>query len=626
MTNVNYKSDFDFVLDLLDSSGGVVGWPLEDFRAVLYVAGKEARFEASSLGGRCTNCRNDDGHIRIVANNHGLGIGQLWVEFTLYSPDESYPDGVRAVTNRAALDIELVPGLTDESIADRPATMPMPVVISADMRADMALLREDVDNCRVDLDELSNQHDEDISNLYDEIVGTDQWVQDLEDEVEELKKEDVSIKNTLTGYGRSIREVRDTVNAVRQDLADTLQYVLGIETPGDYDMTPLYELAENYHGDLYDVRLAAAATIPLPMKAGIGEAEFYRRLHSSTEDVETLLNDIEYTAALYDKWTYGTTAQNDKKLVYAPALKYKYPNGANDLNGAFTGCTTLRDASGLDGLELGTGNHQDLFYKCANLVRAPKLKIRGGNCWSLFQSCIKIKEVDVSQWDMSKIWHARSLFSACNELERVVGLPTTGFDFSGVTFSSLAQIFSDCFKFTVDGTGILRIRMPKCMPEDIYWWSGMESITELYLTGCTTWTNNTKGAFIIRGFCAARTGHTMKLKKIDTFNFRYACEFQRLFEGCSELVYLKAVNLGQMRDITNGHSDMPDYIPLGNLTAWGTGGDENLATVRYTLIEYSYDRAKAGWPTLNLELSAATKALLTQSEIAAITAKGYNIV
>lgn len=44
-----------------------------------------------------------------------------------------------------------------------------------------------------------------------------------------------------------------------------------------------------------------------------------------------------------------------------------------------------------------------------------------------------------------------------------------------------------------------------------------------------------------------------------------------------------------------------------------------------TLIAYSYDRATAGYSTCNVTLSTNTKALLTEDEIAQITAKGYTI-
>ena len=44
-----------------------------------------------------------------------------------------------------------------------------------------------------------------------------------------------------------------------------------------------------------------------------------------------------------------------------------------------------------------------------------------------------------------------------------------------------------------------------------------------------------------------------------------------------------------------------------------------------TLITYSFDRATAGYSTCTISLSDNTKALLTEDEIAQITAKGYTI-
>ena len=48
-------------------------------------------------------------------------------------------------------------------------------------------------------------------------------------------------------------------------------------------------------------------------------------------------------------------------------------------------------------------------------------------------------------------------------------------------------------------------------------------------------------------------------------------------------------------------------------------------TVVTSLVTNSYDRATAGMETLNLQLSANTKAALTDEQKAAITAKGYTI-
>ena len=67
--------------------------------------------------------------------------------------------------------------------------------------------------------------------------------------------------------------------------------------------------------------------------------------------------------------------------------------------------------------------------------------------------------------------------------------------------------------------------------------------------------------------------------------------------------------------------------------SWRTWGTETsdpltkgaLQSVRDSLITYSFDRAAAGYSTCTVTLHSDTKALLTQDEIAQITAKGYTI-
>jgi hypothetical protein len=48
-------------------------------------------------------------------------------------------------------------------------------------------------------------------------------------------------------------------------------------------------------------------------------------------------------------------------------------------------------------------------------------------------------------------------------------------------------------------------------------------------------------------------------------------------------------------------------------------------TVIDTLINYSFDRATAGYSACRIGLASRTKSLLTEDEIAQITAKGYTI-
>ena len=73
-----------------------------------------------------------------------------------------------------------------------------------------------------------------------------------------------------------------------------------------------------------------------------------------------------------------------------------------------------------------------------------------------------------------------------------------------------------------------------------------------------------------------------------------------------------------------GKSNLTSYR-LHSAISWGTGSEENRQSLIDSLITYSYDRASAGMDTATITLSANTKALLTEEEIAQITNKGFTI-
>lgn len=101
-----------------------MGWPAHDWRARFFTSDRGRAFEASCIGGRCINCLNDSGQIRIVADSHGLGPGRLWCELEEMIPDAGFPDGVRLEVTPVQLDILLVPGASDAGTVI--GTVPLP--------------------------------------------------------------------------------------------------------------------------------------------------------------------------------------------------------------------------------------------------------------------------------------------------------------------------------------------------------------------------------------------------------------------------------------------------------------------------------------------------------------------
>lgn len=126
------------------------------------------------------------------------------------------------------------------------------------------------------------------------------------------------------------------------------------------------------------------------------------------------------------------------------------------------------------------------------------------------------------------------------------------------------------------------------------------------------------------------------LPMLDTRNvtnmsqFTYDCNNLRRIEGLylnkvtnhsfsynnSSIVFAKFYNLGMSSMVTHDFAQMK---------VWGTGGEENRQSLIDSLITYSYDRASNGMSTATIKLSANTKALLTEEEIAQITNKGFTI-
>lgn len=132
---LNYKSDFDFILTLYGENGESIGFPTYDWEAYIYTAGSKAyKYKASCRGGECVNCFNDNGKIHIVANNHGLSVGVLRVDFISYLPNSLYPDGTERVVQPIDTNIELVQGAGDGAEGgEAEAIIPYALVTSYDI-------------------------------------------------------------------------------------------------------------------------------------------------------------------------------------------------------------------------------------------------------------------------------------------------------------------------------------------------------------------------------------------------------------------------------------------------------------------------------------------------------------
>ena len=107
------------------------------------------------------------------------------------------------------------------------------------------------------------------------------------------------------------------------------------------------------------------------------------------------------------------------------------------------------------------------------------------------------------------------------------------------------------------------------------------------------------------------------LTTISKLDMSSVTNMEDMFNDCSKLSTINILNLGKQQSV---------YSTLeANGTIWGQGSDEALQSLKDSLITNSFDRKTAGYSTMTIYLSTATKALLTNAEKAQITAKGYTI-
>lgn len=119
---INYKSDFDFILDIkvctgLDAEGNSeyapLGFPDYDFEGVIHCGARTPSYRFGKKGNLTVNCFNDDGRIHVVCDNHGLPPGRLSVEFRSNIHNDIYSNGRKLLVSPFHIDIELVPGPGD---------------------------------------------------------------------------------------------------------------------------------------------------------------------------------------------------------------------------------------------------------------------------------------------------------------------------------------------------------------------------------------------------------------------------------------------------------------------------------------------------------------------------------
>ena len=106
---VNYKSDFDVLLHVVDANGKAVGFPSFDF-VLTFTSSGQKRFEAGQANGFKRGISDADGKVRVVFNDHGLLPGMLNLEVRADVENDIYPDGKKLYVFSVPTNINLTSG------------------------------------------------------------------------------------------------------------------------------------------------------------------------------------------------------------------------------------------------------------------------------------------------------------------------------------------------------------------------------------------------------------------------------------------------------------------------------------------------------------------------------------
>lgn len=288
--------------------------------------------------------------------------------------------------------------------------------------------------------------------------------------------------------------------------------------------------------------------------------------------------DIAYSKTLYDAWnTSNTSTKNlykgDTKLVYAPNIN---TSNVTSMGSMFINCTLLTTVPLYN--TSNVTNMKSMFLSCKSLTSVPAFDTsKVTNMYQMFYECASIKSVPA--FNTSNVTDMYQMFADCTNLQTI-----PAFDTSKIT--NMYYLFRNCTNLT--------------------------TIPELDTSKVT----NFDSMFY----------NCSSLKTIEGISFKSFADSTMASYYIFGIFANNSLRKAVFKDI--GYQPTAVQFDVSNIPNWGVNTSE-IPDARQSLIDslitYSFDRASAGYPTCTITLSSKTKALLTEDEIAHITAKGFTL-
>ena len=263
-----------------------------------------------------------------------------------------------------------------------------------------------------------------------------------------------------------------------------------------------------------------------------------------------------------------------------------------------------------------------LWADLSHLTSAIRLSYyKEGAAQGLFQGCDKISSLALNNLGISKNVTLKRMFASCSSLQ---SLSIEGWDVSKVT--DMYGMFSGCSSLqslNIEGWDVSKVT-------DMYgMFSGCSSLQSLNIEGWDV--SKVTSMYGMFSGCSS-----LQSLNIEGWDVSKVTSMNQMFHGCSSLqsLDLSGWNLESCKNIDylGQYNFIPKTLKLGtgffkcpatkaslHFTTWTD------ASVKESLVVNSYDRKANGLPDFTLTLSKQTKAVLSEDDIAAMTAKGYII-
>lgn len=307
------------------------------------------------------------------------------------------------------------------------------------------------------------------------------------------------------------------------------------------------------------------------------------------------------------------------KYIYSLDTTLWDTSNVTNMEQMFYNCLKLTEIKGIENWD--TSNVTDItymFYNCKNLKSLDLSKwntsglVNTGDYttnYNIFLNCENLTLLNVTGWDVSGIQYMRELFNGCSKLSEIIGINT--WDTSNAKL--MYGLFHNCSSLTSLDLSNWRTANVTSM---FRLFSTTTNLEYLNLTGWDTSAVTTMDYMLDRS----------SVKKIDGILDLGVCDYR------SSYFLYQYGNLSNLHKITFkniGYQTAKTSLTKTNgMYNWGVNTDD-IPDAKQSLIDslitYTFDRATAGYSTHTISLSANTKAVLTESEIAQITAKGYTI-